>query len=44
MLTAAFAIIATGTPGDEFLKFQVTGIAATNIKWKCQVEIVKIQN
>lgn len=42
--TATFAIVATGTPGDEFLEFQVTGIAATDIKWKCQVEIVKIQN
>ncbi len=44
LATATFAIVATGTPGDEFLEFVVTGIAATDIKWKCQVEIVKIQN
>jgi len=29
--------------GDEFLEFMATGIASTDISWKCQVKIVKIQ-
>ena len=42
IVAATFAIVATGTPGDEFLEFVATGIVATDIIWKAQVEIVKL--
>jgi hypothetical protein len=39
----AACVFAISAPGSDYIDFTVTGIAATDISWKCQVELVKIQ-